>query len=97
MDEAVKDGPDLPDLSSVPARAGAVLVVDLDAVRGNWRHMAGLADGAECGAVVKADAYGLGAAPVARALRAAGARTFFVATIEAGITLRKGQIGRAHV
>lgn len=90
MDEAVKDGPDLPDLSSVPARAGAVLVVDLDAVRGNWRHMAGLADGAECGAVVKADAYGLGAAPVARALRAAGARTFFVATIEAGITLRKG-------
>jgi alanine racemase len=39
--------------------------------------------------VVKADAYGLGAGPVARALAAAGARTFFVALAEEGAALRE--------
>jgi alanine racemase len=39
-------------------------------------------------AVVKADAYGLGLAPVARALAGAGARRFFVALAEEGAALR---------
>lgn len=43
---------------------------------------------AACGAVVKADAYGLGADRVAPALAAAGCRTFFVACIDEGIALR---------
>ena len=42
-----------------------------------------------CAAVVKANAYGLGAAPVARALAAAGCRMFFVATLDEGIALRQ--------
>lgn len=41
-----------------------------------------------CGAVVKADGYGLGLAEVGKALRAAGCTRFFVATIDEGILLR---------
>jgi len=43
---------------------------------------------AACAAVVKADAYGLGAGRVAPALAAAGCRTFFVACIDEGLALR---------
>jgi alanine racemase len=43
---------------------------------------------AETGAVVKADAYGLGVAPVARRLAGEGCHTFFVALIEEGVALR---------
>jgi alanine racemase len=39
--------------------------------------------------VVKANGYGLGAAPVARALSAAGCARFFVATLDEGIALRE--------
>jgi alanine racemase len=38
--------------------------------------------------VVKANAYGLGAEPVAKTLQKAGCRTFFVATLDEGIALR---------
>ena len=37
---------------------------------------------AECAGVIKADAYGCGLDPVARALAAAGCKTFFVATLD---------------
>jgi alanine racemase len=43
---------------------------------------------AECAAVVKADAYGLGTAAVAPALARAGCRTFFVATLGEAKELR---------
>ena len=43
-------------------------------------------------AVVKADAYGHGAVPVARTLREEGARMFGVATVEEGLELRRGGI-----
>src|SRR5205823_3826699 len=46
----------------------------------NWRKLEKTAVPAECGAVIKADAYGCGTAPVARALALAGCKTFFVAT-----------------
>src|SRR5438270_12000178 len=76
-------------MSSDPAsRAGAVLEIDLGAVVANWRLLAQKAAPAACAAVVKANAYGLGAAPVARALQAAGCRLFFVATLDEGIALR---------
>ncbi|MCC6006281.1 MAG: alanine racemase, partial [Rhodobacteraceae bacterium] len=42
--------------------ARAILTIDLDAITANWRALAACAGGAEAGAVVKADAYGLGAA-----------------------------------
>lgn len=70
-------------------RAGAVLTIDLTAIVANWRLLAARAAPAECAAVVKADAYGLGMAQVAPALAAAGCRVFFVATLDEGIALRR--------
>src|SRR5580693_6077226 len=70
-------------------RAGAILEVDLAGIAANWRLLARRVDPAGCAAVVKADAYGLGAALVAPALAAGGCRRFFVATIDEGIALRK--------
>ncbi|MFT8675081.1 MAG: alanine racemase [Acetobacter sp.] len=70
------------------ARAGAVLTIDLGAVASNYRQVAQRASGALCAAVVKADAYGLGAAQVAPALEQAGARQFFVAHVDEGLALR---------
>ncbi len=65
-----------------------VLTVDLDALARNWRALDALSGTAETGAAVKADAYGLGLAPVAGALWGAGCRRFFVATLAEGIALR---------
>jgi alanine racemase len=70
------------------AMGQAILTVDLDALAENWRRLARRARGAECAAVVKADGYGLGAAPVARALLDAGCETFFVAHLGEGEILR---------
>lgn len=67
----------------------AVLTVDLDAIVHNYRLLAAQAPGASCAAVVKADAYGLGAAHVAPALARAGCRRFFVALLAEGIALRR--------
>ncbi len=61
------------------------LSVDLDAIRANYRTIAGRIAPARCGAVVKANAYGLGVAMVGPALYREGCRTFFVAQLcEAG-------------
>jgi alanine racemase len=71
-------------------RALSILEIDLDAIAANWRALAERAGGIErCAAVVKADAYGLGAARVAPALAAAGCRLFFVATLDEGLALRR--------
>ena len=70
-------------------RAGAELTIDLTAIRHNyWQLNARLGPGAELGAVIKADAYGLGASRIAPALAHAGCKTYFVATLDEGITLR---------
>ncbi len=53
---------------------------DADALVANWRTLARLSGSAACGAAIKADGYGLGAAWVAETLAAAGCRDFFVAT-----------------
>lgn len=67
----------------------AHLTIDLDAVAANWRALARRAPGATPGATVKADAYGLGAEPVARRLASEGARHFFIAQAEEGQALRR--------
>lgn len=72
------------------AFAGAVLSIDLDAICANYRLLRDKLGPAECAAVVKADAYGLGAARVAPALAAAGCAHFFVAQLEEGLALRDG-------
>ncbi len=69
-------------------RAGALLTIDLRALRNNFRFLQGLLGPAECGAAVKADAYGLGAIPVSQALVAEGCRHLFVAQLEEAISLR---------
>ena len=70
------------------AIAGAILTIDLEAIVANWRLIGGRLKGAEAGAVIKADAYGLGAVKVGPALARAGCRQFFVAHISEGIALR---------
>lgn len=76
-------------MTSTERDAGATLTVDLDAVAENWRLLAArVAPHAACAAMVKADAYGLGAARVGPALAKAGANTFFVAHLDEGIALR---------
>jgi alanine racemase len=70
--------------------ASGTLIIDLDAIAANWRALdRASASGVQTAAVVKADAYGLGVARVARALAGAGARRFFVATAEEGAILRQ--------
>ena len=73
-------------------RAGAILTIDLGAIAANWRGLrdAGRADGRpiDCAAVLKADAYGTGAAMVGPRLAAEGCRQFFVAHLDEGIALR---------
>ncbi|MBL0941949.1 MAG: alanine racemase, partial [Alphaproteobacteria bacterium] len=49
-----------PTLSGVPNHIGAVLEIDLTAVSHNYHFLKDHLTSAQCGAVVKADAYGLG-------------------------------------
>lgn len=65
----------------------AELTVDLAALAANFHTLEAVA-GAPVHPVVKADAYGLGAAACARRLLAEGARAFFVARTREGEALR---------
>ena len=65
----------------------ANLTINLSAIAANWRALDAMTN-CETSAVLKADAYGLGVAPVARALAKAGARWFFVAVAEEGAAVR---------
>src|SRR6266704_2730797 len=79
-----------PEANQAATRSAAtgVLTVDLDAIVANWRKLEKTAVPAECAGVVKADAYGCGAEQVARALAAAGCKTFFVATLDEARVVR---------
>ncbi len=68
--------------------AQAVLEVDLGAIVANWRTLADRQVSEQVAAVVKADAYGLGARLVAAALYAAGCRAFFVAYLDEALAIR---------
>jgi alanine racemase len=70
------------------ATASAILTIDLGALVANWRRLREMSHKAECAAVVKADAYGLGMEQAASALSRAGCQTFFVATIAEAVSLR---------
>ena len=74
-------------MHSEPTATGALLI-DLDALARNFRAVRAAAASAECAAVVKANAYGLGVAPVTRRLLREGCRSFFVATLAEGRELR---------
>jgi alanine racemase len=66
----------------------ATLRIDLDALARNYRLVLERAKPAECAAVVKADAYGLGLTRVAGRLLREGCRRFFVATLAEARELR---------
>lgn len=76
-------------MSALPASATGIVTIDLRAIQDNWRTLAEHVRPAECGAVVKADAYGLGAERVIPALVRAGCRTFFVATPQEAAQARR--------
>jgi alanine racemase len=69
----------------------AALHVDLSAIVANWRDLT-VIHRAPAAGVVKADGYGLGAIPIAKALYAAGCDMFFVAHLAEGMALR-GALG----
>jgi alanine racemase len=73
----------------MPDAQTAILTIDLAAIAANYRALAEQVAPATCGAAVKADAYGLGAAMVAPVLYREGCRHFFVATLDEGLALRQ--------
>jgi alanine racemase len=73
----------LPEAPGAPndPETGGTLTVDLDAIADNWQALTRRLLTVECGAVVKANGYGLGLEPVTARLAKAGCKTFFVADI----------------
>src|SRR5690606_18863015 len=84
-------GPQDPRAPSVPFPA-RVVVVDLAAIRHNVGVLKERAGAAEVMAVVKADAYGHGLVPSARAALAGGASWLGVAQLAEAMTLRAAGI-----
>ena len=89
-----------PPIETRLARAGlpalprlAWLELDLDALAGNLATLRALAGGAPVHPVVKADAYGHGAVPIATALERGGADGLCVATMDEAVELRDAGIG----
>jgi alanine racemase len=70
-----------PESAVAEPETGGTLTIDLDAIEENWRALCQKLLTVECGAVVKANAYGLGLEPVAARLASAGCNTFFVADL----------------
>ncbi|MET1037868.1 MAG: alanine racemase [Aeromicrobium sp.] len=69
-------------------------VIDLEAFGANIAALAACAPASQLMTVVKANAYGHGMVPMARAARAAGSRWLGVATIDEALALRRaGDIG----
>jgi alanine racemase len=75
---------------------GGQLSIDLGALARNWRALDKVSAGSLTAAVVKADAYGTGITMASRALFAAGARFFFVATPDEGMAVRAA-VPQAHI
>lgn len=76
-------------LINLPASAYSALIVNLQATVANYTILSKVAGKAECAAVLKADAYGLGAVPIALRLHKEGCRKFFVAYADEGVQLRQ--------
>jgi len=72
----------------MPSPTAPVALIDLEALADNYRILCERAKPAKVGAAVKANAYGVGLAPVARILFESGCRTFFTAHFEEALTLR---------
>src|SRR5437870_10764483 len=84
--------PEPPAGSAMPAYRPVWAEIDLDAVRANVEVLRATSAPAQLLAVVKAQGYGHGAVPVARAAVEAGASGLGVALVEEGIELRAAGI-----
>jgi alanine racemase len=81
--------------ASAPAPRRAEIVVDLGAIRANVERLRELVDGTPVMVVVKADGYGHGILPAARAARAGGAEWLGVAERHEAMAVRRsGDRGR---
>ncbi|MFC7491363.1 MULTISPECIES: alanine racemase [unclassified Knoellia] len=80
--------PAAPVSATPPEGASAWVTIDLDAISDNVRELARRSPGAEVMAVVKADAYGHGLVPSARAAVAGGATWLAVAQLREALQLR---------
>lgn len=80
---------------SDPSRS--TMIVDLSALQSNYRTLQALAPRSSCGAVVKADAYGLGAARIAPFLARLDCTQFFVAYVDEGIAMREALPSSAKI
>lgn len=70
----------VPNARGMTSESPLRLRLDGEALAANWRALARLSGSAACGAAVKADGYGVGAAPTIKRLAREGCRDFFVAT-----------------
>lgn len=89
MNDAPKRSPPEDFTAISAAAAGAILTIDLGAIRENYRRLTTQLGGVRSAGVVKADGYGLGAGHVAGALAREGCDVFFVALLGEGVALRK--------
>lgn len=75
--------------ASLPPHATAYLELDLEAVRQNYKTIQSvLKKGCRLSAVVKANAYGMGAIPTSKALYQAGCRDFFVINVDEALDIK---------
>ena len=74
---------------NINKKANSFLVIDVDAIVSNYQTLRSKLTNAHCAATLKANAYGLGVKKIAPALDKAGCPTFFVATLDEAVELRK--------
>jgi alanine racemase len=71
-----------------PSQAGGILTINLNALADNYKLLAAKSTPANCAAVVKANAYGIGIEQAVPALINAGCSTFFVAVLSEALRVR---------
>ena len=71
------------------SQSSSLLTINLDAIADNYKFLEREVSPAQLAAVVKANAYGLGVERIAASLNNLGCNTFFVATLEEGLQLRR--------
>lgn len=65
-----------------------ILTINLDAIASNWRFLSNVAASSEVAAVIKANAYSVGAKVIAGHLFQTGCRSFFVTTLDEAFDIK---------
>lgn len=84
-------------MESIKTGAVGRFTIHLGALKRAWRALARAATPANVGAVISADACGLGAAPAAAALEDAGCRHFFAGMLSEALALKPALSPRAQL